>query len=375
MPIPSHNLEYTLRLLRDRHRFGAILARNDLSETAMRATSFLTRILLSILILPAVLAYPAFAQTAPPSSTKTKIILDTDIGDDIDDAFALALALRSPEVEVLGITTAWGDTTLRARLTQRFLKENGTPEVPIAVGIPTKSVANFSQARWAQDGPPFEKEIDAVDFLLEQARKTPAEVTLVAIGPLTNIGAAIDRDAPAFKKFKRVVLMGGSIKRGYGDLGYAPDRGPQPEYNIYSDVAAAQKLFSSGVSIFMMPLDSTQLLLDEVKRNILFSAGTPMTNSLAALYYQLAERNRTPTATLFDVMAMAYVVDPKLCPVTEFHITIDEKGFTRPTPGAPNASACLESDSEKFFHFLLPQLMAREKRGTFWGENCRRFHA
>jgi hypothetical protein len=66
-------------------------------------------------------------------------------------------------------------------------------------------------------------------------------------------------------------------------------------------------------------------------------------------------------------MAMAYVVDPKLCPVTEFHITIDEKGFTRPTPGAPNASACLESDSEKFFHFLLPQLMAREKRGTFWG--------
>src|SRR5579863_3388938 len=69
-------------------------ARQDCSETAMRATSFLTCILLSILALPVVLAYPAFAQTAP--STKTKIILDTDIGDDIDDAFALALALRSP---------------------------------------------------------------------------------------------------------------------------------------------------------------------------------------------------------------------------------------------------------------------------------------
>jgi hypothetical protein len=117
---------------------------------------------------------------------KTKIILDTDIGDDIDDAFALALALRSPEVEILGITTAWGDTALRARLTQRFLYENGASEIPIAVGIATRSTAAFSQARWAQDGAPFEKQTDAVEFLLKQAQKNPGEITLVAIGPLTN---------------------------------------------------------------------------------------------------------------------------------------------------------------------------------------------
>ena len=327
----------------------------------MRANSFLTRLLLSILILPAVLGYAAFAQTALPPA-KTKIIVDTDIGDDIDDAFALALALRSPEIEILGITTAWGDTALRARLTQRFLKENGVPEIPIAVGIPTKSDANFSQARWAQDGAPFEKGIDAVDFLLDQARKHPSEITLVAIGPLTNVGAAIDRDSAAFKKFKRVVLMGGSIKRGYGDLGYAPDHGPQPEYNIYSDVAAAQKLFASGVPIFMMPLDSTQLLLDENKRTLLFATGSPLTNALGALYFQWVRANRTPTATLFDVMAMAYVVDPNLCPVTEFHITIDKKGMTIPSDGPPNASACLDSDSEKFFHFLLPRLTQAHPR-------------
>ena len=294
---------------------------------------------------------------AQAPAAKTKIILDTDIGDDIDDAFALALAMRSPEIEMVGITTAWGDTTLRARLVQRFLKENGAPEIPIAVGIETKSNANFSQARWAQDGDEFHKRLEAVDFLLEQARKAPGEITLVAIGPLTNIGAAMERDATTFKKFKRVVLMGGSIKKGYGDLGYAPDHGPQPEYNIYSDVAAAQKLFASGVPIFMMPLDSTQLMLDEVKRNILFSAGTAMTSSLAALYYQWAERNRTPTATLFDVMAVAYVAQPGLCPVVQFHITVDAQGFTRPGAGAANASACLASDSEKFFHFVLPRLM------------------
>jgi purine nucleosidase len=320
------------------------------------------RILLPVLVLAMELSCAPSQliaqQSATPAVSRTKIIVDTDIGDDIDDAFALALATRSPELEILGITTTWGDTELRARLVQRFLKENGAPGISIAAGVPTKSTAVFSQARWAQDGPPFQRQVDAAEFLLQQARNAPGEITLVAIGPLTNIGSAIDRDAAAFKKLKRVVLMGGSIRRGYGDLGYAPDRGPVPEYNIYSDVAAAQRLFSSGVPIFMMPLDSTQLMLDEVKRNILFSVGTPITNSLATLYYQWAERNRTPTPTLFDVMAVAYAVEPTLCPVESLHITVDPQGFTRSSPGTPNAAACLGSDSEKFFHFLLPRLMA-----------------
>ena len=289
---------------------------------------------------------------------RTKIILDTDIGDDIDDAFALALALRSSELDLVGITTAWGDTALRARLVNRFLKDTGAPSIPVLVGIATQSKANFSQADWAQQGEPSPSQPDAVTFLLDQARKSPDEITLIAIGPLTNLGAAIDRDPEAFRKFKRIVLMGGSIRRGYGDLGYGPDKGPQPEYNIYSDVSAAQKLFASGVPIFMMPLDSTQLLLDETKRTLLFATGSPTTNALAALYFQWVRANRTPTATLFDVMAVAYAVDPQLCPVTPLHIAVDDKGMTLPGPGASNASACLSSDSEQFFRFLLPRLMA-----------------
>jgi inosine-uridine nucleoside N-ribohydrolase len=94
-------------------------------------------------------AHAGRAQSVPPQvlAAKTKIILDTDIGDDIDDVFALALAMRSPEIEIVGITTAWGDTTLRARLVQRFLKENGASAIPIAVGIATRSAVTFSQAR------------------------------------------------------------------------------------------------------------------------------------------------------------------------------------------------------------------------------------
>jgi purine nucleosidase len=290
---------------------------------------------------------PAFAQTA-----MTKIIIDTDIGDDVDDAFAVGLALASPELEILGITTAWGDTRLRARMVDRLLQETGNANIPVAEGIVTQSKTPFSQARWAQRGP-TKSHPAAVDFLLSQIRARPGEITLVAIAPLTNIGAAIDRDPAAFKKLKRVVLMGGSIRKGYGDLGYLPDRGPQPEYNIYSDVPAAQKLFASGVPIYMMPLDSTQLKLDEEKRALLFAQGTPLTDALTLLYQEWGQQ----TPTLFDVMAVAYVLDPSLCPVQPFQIIVDKDGFTRTGNAAPNASACMESDSDRFFHFILPRLM------------------
>jgi len=318
-----------------------------------------TGMVLGLLSLGGAFMGPLEAQTLskPNSGGASRIIVDTDIGDDIDDAFAMALALRSPEIEVIGITTAWGDTMLRARLASRLLREAGAGPIPVLEGVPTASKSNFTQADWAREGEAGASHPDAVAFLLEQAKKSPGEVTLVAIGPLTNIGAAIDRDADGFRKFKRVVLMGGSIRRGYGDLGYGPDRGPEPEYNIFSDVRAAQKLFASGVPIFMMPLDSTQLLLDENKRTLLFSTGSRLTNALAALYFQWVRSTRTPTATLFDAMAVAYAADPGLCSVEPFHITVDEKGFTRPTAGTPNASACLSSDPEKFFHFLLPRLM------------------
>ena len=300
---------------------------------------------------------PLAAQATPSAKSASKIILDTDIGDDIDDAFALALALRSAEVQVVGITTTWGDTALRAKLANRLVREADGGQVPVLAGIRTQSKSNFTQSQWAKEGEAARASSDAVEFLIDQAKKSPGEVTLVAIGPLTNIGAALERDADGFRKFKRVVLMGGSIRRGYGDLGYAPDRGPEPEYNIYCDVNAAQKLFASGVPIFMMPLDSTQLLLDENKRTLLFSTGSHLTNALAALYFQWLRGTRTATATLFDAMAVAYAVNPELCPAEPLHITIDEKGMTKPTTGVPNASACLASDSEKFFQFLLPRLM------------------
>src|SRR5690242_8139404 len=180
------------------------------------------------------------AQSSPSATLQTareKVIIDTDIGDDIDDAFAVALALRSPELQILGITTTFGDTEMRARLLDRLLGEVGRAEIPVAAGPPTPPKSAFSQLRYAQGGH-FAKTShpDAVTFLLDEIRRNPGEITLVAIGPLVTVGAAIERDPDTFRKLKRVVLMGGSIYRGYGDVGDGPPHGPQPEWNILNDI-------------------------------------------------------------------------------------------------------------------------------------------
>jgi purine nucleosidase len=302
------------------------------------------------------------AQEQAPSA-KQKVIFDTDIGDDIDDAFALALAVSSPKLEVIGVTTAWGNTDLRARLAERLLKAMGHGEIPVAVGPKTQASSTFTQARWAEVEPePAKGWPDATDFTLNAIRRNPGEITLIAVAPFSNVGALLDRDAATFRKLKKVVLMGGSIHRRYGDLGYLPDRGPEPEYNIMMDLGSSRKLFASGVPIEMMPLDSTQLKLDETMRDTLFSQATPTTDALLSLYAEWSASTGNPTPTLFDAMAVAAAIDPALCPMQPMHIEIDDKGFTRPVEGPPNAHVCLDSDSDHFFHFYIPAILNQGKR-------------
>lgn len=307
---------------------------------------------LSLILL---LFFAAFlhAQSAT-AALPEKIIIDTDIGDDIDDAFAVALALRSPELQILGISSTFGDTVTRAKLLDRFLVEDGHPEIPVAVGLPGSTKNPFTQRGYAEASQIQRIHPQAVDFILDKIRRYPRQITLVAIGPLTNIGAVIDRDPQTFRKLRRVVLMGGSIARRYGDLENSKPRGPQPEWNIVNDIPAAKKLFASGVPIYMMPLDSTQLKLDAANRTILFQMKTPLTDALNRLYRQWGQE----TPTLFDVMTIAYILDPTLCPVTPMRIRIDGQGFTRVDSGAPNASVCLNSNSDSFSRFYMRRMLA-----------------
>ncbi len=314
---------------------------------------------------------------SPPAAELQLVILDTDIGDDIDDAFALALALRSPELDLLGITTEYGDTELRAKLLDRFQNAAACGEnIPVIPGVPTRHDHVFTQAAYANYLPDVgcvpsilsskteidadardRKRDDAAGFLLRRIRRFPGEITLIAIGPLFNVEAAIQRAPATFRKLKRVVLMGGSIYRGY-DGKNGERRPPDAEWNVSRDPAGLRALLASGVPVFMMPLDSTQIHLETGEREAIFSHGSPLTDQLTLLYHQwLAGTEGHPAApTLFDPVAVAYAIRPELCPARPMRLEVDDKGFTRSVEGSPNAQVCLESDEKGFLELLLGRI-------------------
>lgn len=298
-------------------------------------------------------------QATDPSDVSQKpqlVIIDTDIGDDIDDAFALALALRSPELKILGVTTAFGNTELRARLVDRYLHAAGRSDIPVNAGVETQTDNLMTQSAYARREPE-RKHADGVAFLLEQMRRHPGEITLICIGPMFNEQEAIRRDPATFRKLKRIVMMGGSIYRGYdGENGER--RPPDAEWNINRDPAGAQALFAAGVPIFMMPLDSTQIHLEAPERNALFAHGSALTDQLTLLYHQwmFLSPGHSATPTLFDPVAVTYTFRPDLCPTKPMRIEVDGKGVTKPVEGTPNASVCLKSDEAGFLKLMLGRI-------------------
>jgi inosine-uridine nucleoside N-ribohydrolase/predicted GH43/DUF377 family glycosyl hydrolase len=318
-----------------------------------------------------VVTAPKTVAAKQPAHERQLAILDTDIGDDIDDAFALALALRSPELKLLGITTAYGDTELRAKLVDRYLDEVRRFDLPVTAGVPTPHDNVFTQAAYARQRPRFEaldptkewKHEDGVSFLLDQIRAHPGQITLIAIGPLNNVQAAIERDPATFRQLKRVVMMGGSVYRGY-DGSKGERRPADAEWNINRDPAGARALLAAGVPVFMMPLDSTQIPLETAERERIFSRGTPLTDQLTLLYHQwmAGSEGHSPTPTLFDPVAVAYAIRPELCPATPLRLEVDDKGFTRPVEGAANAQVCLQSDEGEFMNFLLGRIAGEQAR-------------
>ena len=318
------------------------------------------RLVLAMLLAAASASVPA--QLRPTNSNSAKIIIDTDVGDDVDDAFAIDFALASPEFQILGVSTAWGDTAMRAQMVDRMLCETGRTEIKVNAGIVTRATSPFSQIAWARAGITH-RHGDAVGFLLEQIKTNPGEITLIALGPLTNIGAAIDRDPATFRKLKRVVLMGGSIFRGYDKAGSTAPQPAEPEYNIARDPMSAQKLFRSGVPIFMLPLDSTQVKFDQTRRSQLAAISTPMTDSLQILTAEWGHTTGQTSPTLFDAVAVAYALDATTCSMTPVHLDVDGQGMTRTTPGVANAQACLVPQQDAFFAVLMPRLLGQKLIG------------
>ena len=296
-------------------------------------------------------------------SLAERIILDCDPGH--DDAIALLLALASPEVELLGVTTVAGNQTLEKTTANaiRILEFSGRTDVSVAAGadrpiVREPYVAKYVHGETGLDGPdlppaqgsPLDEH--AVDFLGRHADGA----TLVAVGPLTNVALMLSR-YPGVRP-ARIVLMGGSI--GLGNVT------PAAEFNIWADPEAAARVFESGLDVTMIGLDVThQALMTKADAERL--RGTGRTGTLVAELWEFYNRFHSQTygfdgSPIHDAVALAHVFRPDLVETEHRHVEIDCsselcRGRTvvdlwRRTENEPNAQVGVGIDGRAFIELL-----------------------
>jgi purine nucleosidase len=293
---------------------------------------------------------------AQGAGTRVPVILDTDIGTDIDDAYALAALLHRPELELLGVTTVSGDTVARARLAAKLLDVAGArwKSVPVYAGAPG-TTQYMKQVEWAAGfAAPGLHESGAVEFMRREITARPGQVTLIAVGELTNVAALLEAEPGIAKKIRAISLMGGAIHRGY-----APGSKPEPEWNVKSNARAARTVFTSGVPLLVAPLDSTaDLRLTPEMRVQLFSRGTPLNDALAALNSIWRHTNtwKGENPTLFDVLAVELVAARRPYALTTLRVEVSDDGLTQAVDGAPNAQVALDVDVDAFMREFVARL-------------------
>ncbi len=298
------------------------------------------------------------AQDQPPA--KIPIILDCDIGTDIDDTFAVALALLSPELDIRGFTTVSGDTQARALMVCRMLAAVDRRDVPVAMGKaeqPPQALRGV-QEQYIRQPPAFRaakpvKE-SAVEFMYQQLKSKPGEITLVAVGPLSNIAQLLTEHPDCKPWIKRLVIMGGSVRVGYNN------KPPiSAEFNIRADAKAAQIVFNAGLPLVVAPLDATTMLkLEEPGLKRIFAAGTQLNYHVQALY-QLWDQKSAPI--LFDPVAITLCYTERFCRMENLHLEVDDKGFTRIGQGKPNARVATSIQSDDYLKWFVDRYTAMKE--------------
>lgn len=268
------------------------------------------------------------APSALAQMQKVPVIIDTDFGSDIDDAFALALALASPELDVRAITTVGKQAADRAAMVCRFLTQCGRGDIPVAAGAePAKSSGIDWQIQYRRHpavvfhraGRPEKR--TAAELMQAVLMDGRGEVTVIALGPLTNVAELLDRSTHSVRWFKQLVVMGGAIRVGYN--GKPP---AEPEWNIDTDVKAARRVLASGVPITLIPLDATAAVrLEQAERERIFDAGTPLTYQVQGLYELWGKE----TPVLFDPVAVAAAFQRGFWQFANMEVKIDAFGITR----------------------------------------------
>ena len=330
----------------------------------------------------------------PGASAQTvrRVIIDTDPG--VDDAMAILLALNSPELKVEALTVVPGNVDGRQGLENalKIVSLAGRCDVPVAVGAkhPLNQKLITAQFWHGPNGlagvelPASKCKADSrfgPDLIVETVHKYPHELTLIPVGPLTNIALAVSKDPSIADLVKDIVIMGGSISGG--------NVNGAAEANIYGDPEAAAIVFSAGWMVTMVGSDVgertiiTRKHLAELQAQ--HGAESDFVAKLADFYITRSEKSGYSGAAMYDPLAVAAVIDPTLVTLKDMHVDVETRGeFTRGETVAnrmgsnennvlhgdhyeiegvnelkPNARVCLASDADRFLQLFISRIKGK----------------
>jgi len=303
-----------------------------------------------------------------------KAILDTDIGGDVDDALALALALKSKEIQLEAVTVVYGDVDSRAKIALKMLKQAGVEDVPVAKGI-EKPLLREREASY-ELGPSakgFLTSTDnalkpdarhAIDLIISKVMSMKKEITLITVGPLTNIAAAIIKEPRITENVKEVFIMGG-VTRLFDGFNL-----PFREYNIYCDPEAARVVFNSELPITMVPLDVTlKVTINREDLKEISSVNTALTDTIVSMVTHHLDYFKRDHTWLHDPLDVAVSIDNSLVKTKDMKVTVETKGeattgqtlaiakgaYFTPPQGA-NAKVCIDVDADRFKKFFMERI-------------------
>jgi pyrimidine-specific ribonucleoside hydrolase len=262
------------------------------------------------------------------------VIIDTDPG--VDDALALLLAMRSPELKIEAITPVAGNVPLELTLPNalRMVEIAGRTDIPVASGAKSPLMRRLVTATYAhgENGlggavfpEPKTKPVkeSAAELIRQIVRRFPSEVTLITIGPLTNIATALSMDPELAAMVRSLVMMGGSLSGG--------NITPAAEFNIYVDPEAARMVFQSGIPITMVGLDvtrKTSLTEDHLRQ--LQAGQNPVSQAAATIAGNAISHNRERGflvgPNMHDSLAVAGFIDPSLLTLKEYYVDVETAG-------------------------------------------------
>jgi len=285
---------------------------------------------------------------------QVRVVLDTDIGDDIDDAYALVFAALHPAIDLRAVTTTHGHPQVKARIAGKLLRLLGRPEIPVAASVVARE-GTECQGPFVTEGDPEHSRTygDIGDVWRETF--SPADTSLVTIGPVTNVGRYLDGGAKA--RPARIAAMAGEQQTAMA------------EYNVRCDPTSFANMLAWGVPIFQGPWNPTRRVVlnaDDVKA--LRKSGQAHNKALVELTdLWWPHRGEKSGPVLYDVCPLVWLFAPQLFKTHEAHLEVETQqagalGCTRETPGATNVAVCDDLDAEAIRDMVLETLLAGEER-------------